>query len=130
LTGAIWDRSEQLCIADASAASDVFRVIEGQGNIHAYTIHEVAAMEPDGEIFIVKIDIEGGESALFRSNIEGISEPALIIVEPHDWLYPGEDITRSFRRVIADLHIDLIMRGENLFCFSCVDCSAARKSAQ
>jgi FkbM family methyltransferase len=120
LAGAIWDRSEQLCIVDALAASDAFRVIEGEGNIRAYSIPEVAAMEPDGEIFIVKIDIEGGESALFRSNIAWITEPGLIIVEPHDWLYPGEGITQSFRRAIADLRIDLMMRGENLFCFSCI----------
>ena len=121
LAGAIWDRPEHLRIADASAASDAFRVVEGEGDIRAYSIPEIAAMEPDGEILIVKIDIEGGELALFRSNTAWITEPALIIIEPHDWLYPGEGITGSFRRAIADLRIDIVMRGENLFCFSNID---------
>jgi hypothetical protein len=43
---------------------------------------------------------------------------ALIVMEPHDWLYPGERTTQSFRRAIADLPIELVMRGANLFCFA------------
>jgi FkbM family methyltransferase len=118
LAGAVWDKPTQLCIANEDAASDAFRVIEGAGDLRAYSIGEILDMQPRGDLLIVKVDIEGGESALFRSNTEWMERPALIILEPHDWLYPDENITHAFRQRIADLRIDLILRGENIFCFA------------
>jgi FkbM family methyltransferase len=120
LAGAVWDKTAHLCITNEDAASDAFRVVESEGNgeVRAYSIDEITDMEPGGDLFIVKIDIEGGESALFRSNTGWLEKPALIIIEPHDWLFPGESVTRSFRERIAGLPIDLVLRGENIFCFA------------
>jgi hypothetical protein len=106
-----------LSIANPTAASDAFRVVEGSGDVRAYSIPEIVGQEPAGELFIVKVDIEGGESRLFRSETAWVRAPALIVMEPHDWLYPGEGTTRNFRRSIADLIIDVVVRGENIFCF-------------
>jgi FkbM family methyltransferase len=121
LAGAVWDRPTRLHIANPDGASDAFRVVEGDGDLRAYSIPEIVSLEPRGELFIVKVDIEGGEASLFRSNTEWARDAALIIIEPHDWLYPGEGVTSTFRKVIANLPADLMMRGENLFCFAAVD---------
>ena len=115
--GAIWDKSASLRIANRDAPSDAFRVVEGEGELKAYTISDICAMEPSGDLFVVKIDIEGGESQLFRSNTEWMKETSLIVIEPHDWLHPGSDITATFRRRIADLPMDILVHNENIFSF-------------
>ena len=67
LAGAVWDRAARLRIANPGAASDAFRVLEGEGDVRAYSISEITEMEPAGELLLVKVDIEGGESGLFRA---------------------------------------------------------------
>ena len=121
LAGAVWDKAARLRIANPDAPSDSFRVIEserGDGDLRAYGISEICAMEPQGDLFIVKIDIEGGERKLFSSNTVWVKDAALIVMEPHDWLYPGENVTSAFRQCIASLPIDLVIRGENIFSFA------------
>jgi len=73
-----------------------------------------AGMRP----FLCKIDIEGGEAELFRENVAWLGEFAVIVIELHDWLFPGSSNSRSFRRAIGDLAVDFICRGENVFVFN------------
>jgi FkbM family methyltransferase len=117
LPGAIWDQPAKLQIGNPGAGAGAFRVVEGQGDLRAYSVAEILTMEPDGSLFIAKIDIEGGESALFRSNTEWAAEASLIIIEPHDWLYPMEGTSRNFLRALAGLPFDFVFRGENVFFF-------------
>ena len=65
--------------------------------------------------FAVKIDIEGAESDLFSGNLGWIDEIPLIIVELHDWLYPGEGTARSFLSAVAARNRDFIYLDENVF---------------
>lgn len=67
---------------------------------------------------LCKIDIEGGESALFAKNTDWVDLFPLIIVELHDWLFPGEANSRNFLRAIASYDFDFVYRGENVFCFN------------
>jgi FkbM family methyltransferase len=67
---------------------------------------------------ICKIDIEGGEAALFAKNTAWVDQFALIIIELHDWMLPGEGNSRNFLRTIAANDFDFIYRGENSFCFN------------
>lgn len=68
--------------------------------------------------FLCKIDIEGGEAELFRDNACWISEFAVIVIELHDWLFPGTCNSRNFRRAISELVVDFTYRGENVFIFN------------
>jgi FkbM family methyltransferase len=68
--------------------------------------------------FICKIDIEGGEAELFRDNTAWVSEFPLLIVELHDWLFPGSAMSKNFLRAISSLNFDFVYRGENVFCFN------------
>jgi FkbM family methyltransferase len=73
-----------------------------------------AGMRP----FLCKIDIEGGEAELFRENLAWVGEFAVIVIELHDWLFPGSSNSCSFRRAISDLAVDFLYRGENVFVFN------------
>ena len=77
--------------------------------------------EADSQQFfplVCKIDIEGGEAALFAKNTAWVDRFALIIIELHDWLFPGEGNSRNFLRAIAGNDFDFLYRGENAFCFN------------
>jgi FkbM family methyltransferase len=68
--------------------------------------------------FIFKIDIEGGEIELFRENTSWVRLFPLLIIELHDWLFPGAATSRNFLRAISSLNFDIVFRGENVFCFN------------
>ena len=67
---------------------------------------------------IVKIDIEGGESELFRECTTWLRNIPLLIIELHDWMLPGVASSRNFLRSISSLNFDFLYRGENVFCFN------------
>ncbi len=68
-------------------------------------------------ILIAKIDIEGAESALFSGDLSWMEKTSLIIIELHDWLFPGKGTSHSFFRALEGRKFELLQRGENLFLF-------------
>jgi FkbM family methyltransferase len=81
----------------------------------AYTIAATSRKFPDADLFIVKIDIEGGEAHLFETNFEWIDRAMLIIVELHDWLMPGSANSQNCLKALSQYPRDFVFRGENLF---------------
>jgi len=69
---------------------------------------------PDFALFIIKIDIEGFERDLFMSNVDWLEEPTAIIVEPHDWMLPGEFSSKPLQKAIFAHNFELLISGENL----------------
>jgi FkbM family methyltransferase len=118
LRGAIWDRSTKLRISNPEAGSASFRVVEGEGSLRAYSIQEILDQEGRGSLLIAKVDIEGGESALFRSNVDWVKQAAMLVIELHDWKYPGEGTSQTFLKAMSELPVDFLAQGENFFCFS------------
>jgi hypothetical protein len=51
---------------------------------------------------------------LFRGNWEELNRFPLIIMEPHDWMQPGENISRDFFRFHVENERDLNMKHENI----------------
>lgn len=39
----------------------------------------------------------------------------MVIIEPHDWMLPGQLSSRSFQQAMARHLFELFMRGENIF---------------
>jgi FkbM family methyltransferase len=98
-----------------------FRVGEsGAVPVAVVSVPELLAEAEALQLFplICKIDIEGGEAALFAKNTAWVDRFALIIIELHDWLFPGEGNSRNFLRAIAANDFDFMYRGENAFCFN------------
>jgi FkbM family methyltransferase len=67
---------------------------------------------------LCKIDIEGGEAGLFAQRTEWVDAFPLLIIELHDWLFPGSANSRNFLRAISSRNFDFVYRGENAFCFN------------
>jgi FkbM family methyltransferase len=116
LPGAVWDEPRHLKILNPDAGAASFQLVESEGSVRAFTIPEIIEGHKT-ELLIVKVDIEGGEAALFRSNTAWCRIANLLIVELHDWLYPGERSSQAFLKVAAELGADFVIRGENVFCF-------------
>jgi FkbM family methyltransferase len=85
-------------------------------SVKCITVNEIyASRSQDCSPFVVKIDIEGGESDLFSTNTEWVATTPLIIIELHDWLLPGKATSRSFLQCIAGQDRDFVYIGENIF---------------
>ena len=65
--------------------------------------------------FMVKIDIEGFEQDLFMANTEWIDRFPVIIIELHDWLFPGQRTSSTFLKSIAIRDRDFVYVHENIF---------------
>jgi FkbM family methyltransferase len=65
--------------------------------------------------FIAKVDIEGGEAALFAPPVDWVDRFPLIVVELHDWLMPGQGTSRNFLQCVASRDRDFVYIGENIF---------------
>jgi len=67
---------------------------------------------------IFKIDIEGGEDALFRGDVSWLRAFPLVIIELHDWMLPFSGSSRNFIKAISQYDFDIIHKGENIFLFN------------
>jgi FkbM family methyltransferase len=112
VSGGIWDTTSRLSIVNPDAEPWAFRVEEGEGSIPAFTIEQLSKGE---QIFLVKVDIEGAEKELFRSNTGWMDRTDLIAIELHDWLLPNLGTSQPFMKAIAGRPHEVAMHGENLF---------------
>jgi FkbM family methyltransferase len=78
------------------------------------TVDDVLAKVPGGTPFIVKIDIEGFESDLFKTNFDWIARTYVVMIEPHDWMLPGQMTSRGFQQAMAAHPFEMFIRGENI----------------
>lgn len=67
---------------------------------------------------VCKIDIEGGEAELFSYRTRWVTDFPLIVIELHDWMLPGQGTSHNFICTLAQHNFDVLLRGENLFCFN------------
>ncbi len=118
----IASRKSKLVLTDPSAEKNAFTttILEdnAEGGIYGVTVSEILANYPRSKgyfPFIVKIDIEGFESELFSGNTDWISEFPILIIELHDWLYPGCGTSANFLKTISQLDRDFVYFGENVF---------------
>lgn len=97
-------------------------MLSDQGD-YPVKVHSMAQIideqiEQGGTPFIVKIDIEGGEADLFLAASSWLAGVPVLIIELHDWMLPGQAISRNFLRAISEHDFDFVTRGENVFCFN------------
>lgn len=83
--------------------------------IPVVTVNDAVAAVPNGELLMVKVDIEGFEIDLFARNTGWLARTHAVLIEPHDWMLPGKGTSRSFQRAMAEHDFEMLLRGENLF---------------
>lgn len=69
--------------------------------------------------FILKIDVEGSEKLIFDddTNWNLIDSFQIVIVEIHDWMFPGQKTAKGLLKWAAHCNRDVCIRGENLWFF-------------
>ena len=70
---------------------------------------------PNSVPFILKVDIEGYEARLFAKPTQATASFPIIIVEPHDWLLPGQGTALSFFKFHSANKRDFVYGNENVF---------------
>jgi FkbM family methyltransferase len=65
--------------------------------------------------FILKVDIEGYEARLFEQPTQATASFPIIIVEPHDWLLPGQGTALNFFKFHSSNGRDFLYGNENVF---------------
>jgi FkbM family methyltransferase len=121
LKGAIWDRHATVRVENDSADANAFQVAEcapgSVGGIAAYSVGEIMQMAGATRILVAKIDIEGSERELFRSNTGWLDVTDGIAIELHDWLLPGKGTSRTFLAELSRRRFEIAWSGETMFCF-------------
>ena len=86
------------------------------GKIEAVTINELLdKYEYTNYVpYLIKIDIEGGEENLFFKNTEWVNKFKIIIIEPHDWMYPEKNTFHNFIKIISNYKRDFLILNENI----------------
>jgi FkbM family methyltransferase len=90
------------------------RAMRSEKGTAVMTVRDLLNHVPNAELFIVKIDIEGFEEDLFAANVDWLDLAECIMIEPHDWLFPGRATSRNFQREIGARPFQLFIEDENL----------------
>ncbi len=118
---AVHDHTAKLALTNPDADKWAFQVWETTDSrvplVEAVTIDTLMRQHGARRNLIVKVDIEGGEAALFRSNIGWLDYTDLLICETHDWLFPGQGTSRTLFSAIAGRKFEVIQKGEYISFF-------------
>lgn len=118
---AVHDQVAALELVDPEAEKFAYRVQEASARtatmVEAVTIDALMKRHAAKRNLIVKVDIEGGEEALFRSNTGWLDQTDLLIVETHDWLFPGKGTSRTLFSAISGRKFEVIQKGEYISFF-------------
>lgn len=125
-------RERVQCVAAAAAACDgrarianpegptaAYRIETSskgnEGTIPAMSVASILRLAPPSAVpFLAKIDIEGFERDLFAQNLEWVERFPILVVEPHDWMLPGQASSTHLLRALARLQRDFILLGESV----------------
>lgn len=122
--GAVWDCETTLAIEkpDAPAWSITVAQADFSGNkagksVRAYTVQSLMDIASAEEILILKVDVEGAEQALFRVSPAWSEKVVALMIELHDWMFPGERRSAGVICQLAKLDIEVVSRATILFVF-------------
>ncbi|WP_433974178.1 FkbM family methyltransferase [Tunturiibacter lichenicola] len=129
LNGGVWNKPCHLEIQNPLSGSASFQLrelsisdsAERPNVLRAYTIPEVLQLEEKNRLFLVKMDIEGAEAQVFQEPTPWLAQTAVMIIELHDWLMPGQGTSRNVFKRLGENNLDVILQGENLLLFQIPD---------
>jgi FkbM family methyltransferase len=119
--GAVTEIPKPMRIVNPDAGASSFQLEPAadaaEAVVTGFTIAALSANIDHGELFIVKIDIEGGQRYLFADNTEWIDQAHLIMIEIDDWQFPWQATCENFFKEMSKRRFDYLVHGENLFCY-------------
>ena len=104
-------------VVDTGRGADAYRTeMSDAGDVRMVSIDSVLRAEgPLTAPFVVKVDIEGFESNLFKQNTEWIDQFFVLMIELHDWMLPYQSNSRNFLKAISQYARDFVYFNENIF---------------
>jgi FkbM family methyltransferase len=90
------------------------RTERAPSGIPMVSIAEAASRVENGQLFLVKIDIEGFEGDLFSANVDWLDEVEAVVIEPHDWLLPDQRSSRGFQRELGKRAFAMVLHEGNI----------------
>lgn len=114
IEAAIGSRPGHVAVARNEGESWGVRTVRADQGPPIVTVAELRSRVADGELLIVKVDIEGFESDLFAEATEWVADTAALIVEPHDWMLPGAGSSQPMQRLMAQHGRELLVSGESV----------------
>jgi len=121
VNAALWPKSGLVNLLDPGAGSWGFEAadladgrtdIPNLGTVRAVTVEEIISEFNLNSIDILKVDIEGGEKALFAGSPEWLKRVGVVMIELHDRRQVG--CSRNFFIATRDFDKE-IHQGENVF---------------
>ena len=118
LNRALWHQHTALSLVTSSnystySVTDRSDPEAALSRIDSITMSEIVGAR-GADLFIVKMDIEGSESSVFRINNEWLDEEPVILVEPHDQEIPGNHSLRGLLEHEKYQLADVIMNGTTM----------------
>jgi FkbM family methyltransferase len=121
---ALWDRPDRLslvCGEESGWACRVEERVRDKPNVSTVTVPDLLSRDARLRPVIVKVDIEGAETALLSSATEWVDDVPLMIFEQHDnnwqWLGTWQGTGHAFFSVLARRKREYLFRGENVLAF-------------
>jgi FkbM family methyltransferase len=116
IEAAIGSKQGTVRLTNPSNQAWMVQTVRGDnGSIPICTISEIVRNAgKSAQLFIVKIDIEGFEDDLFQNDTQWIREAVVVMIEPHDWLFPGRGTSLNFQKILANEEYEILISGENL----------------
>jgi len=112
------DGSARVVAGGGATASFRTEPVAGGGGgadvVPACTVPSLLAGRAEAAPFLLKCDIEGAERELFSGDVSWLDEFAVVMVEPHDWMLPGEARARPLLQALAARERELAIVGESL----------------
>lgn len=93
---------------------DAVRTKRAETGTPVVTINELCASNDDLALFLVKVDIEGFERDLFETNLDWLDQAFAVVIEPHDWMLPGQHSSKTFMQAMSSRNFEVFIVGENL----------------
>ena len=116
---AIWDHETQVRLVNAGSEPWAWETREyNSGEVRTVTVPGLLGRDPDNVPLIIKIDIEGSEIEMFRSNLGWIEKTPLIVFELHDWQGGWRGTGHAVFSGLSTHPRDYMQRGEHMFSFA------------
>jgi FkbM family methyltransferase len=100
------------------------------GETEAVSVVQLIARQKNARLLMVKVDIEGFETALLRSDTSWVDSVPLLVFEMHDWMMPWSGSGHAFFSVLSRTKRDYLIKGENVFAYSHSLCQALSDAAE
>lgn len=111
--GALWCHEGEVALVNSERPSWARGVSDGEG-VPSVTLRGLLARLPRTKLLMLKMDIEGAELEATRDCGEILKDVPCIMVEPHDFMFPGRGCLTFVYSLLSGRNIDSLVNGENL----------------